>query len=260
MPQLWKFLLFFFIYFLPQLLLSSETWFPQKKKQTYTNDHQEIFLIELFTSEGCSSCPPADKWMNQLEKHPKLWTRFIPLKWHVDYWNYLGWKDPLSNADYTNRQKQYSKEWKSSTIYTPGFVFDGKEGKSSFSNKISQKQKKKLTIGKLQAIYQGKGQFLIEFLPQKLPYKNIQINMALLGSGISNKVTRGENRGRKLSHNFVVLDYKNQEVALKKSKFQIKMLVQKKNSIKTQELFVVFWINLPQNLKPIMATGGPIHM
>src|SRR4051812_18118930 len=60
-------------------------------------------LIELFTSEGCSSCPPADEWLHDLGKQPGLWTDFVPVAFHVDYWDYLGWKDIFSTPEFSER-------------------------------------------------------------------------------------------------------------------------------------------------------------
>src|SRR5262252_2023521 len=89
-------------------------------------------LIELYTSEGCSSCPPAEEWLSKLKAHPRLWIDLVPAAFHVDYWDYLGWRDPFGAAAYSDRQRTYAAEWKSRSIYTPGFVLDGKEFRGWF--------------------------------------------------------------------------------------------------------------------------------
>src|SRR5258705_5915226 len=68
-------------------------------------------LIELYTSEGCSSCPPAEEWLGQLGKHPRLWRDFVPVAFHVDYWDGLGWPDRFARKQFTERQYAYSKSW-----------------------------------------------------------------------------------------------------------------------------------------------------
>src|SRR6186713_3438579 len=84
-------------------------------------------VIELFTSEGCSSCPPAEAWLSKLKDEPRLWRDFVPLAFHVDYWDRLGWRDPFAARQWTARQYDYSSRWNSSSVYTPGFVLNGRE-------------------------------------------------------------------------------------------------------------------------------------
>jgi hypothetical protein len=81
-------------------------------------------LLELFTSEGCSSCPPAETWLSTLKDERGLWRDFVPLAFHVDYWDRLGWRDPFAAKAWTQRQYAHSTRWKSGSVYTPGFVLD----------------------------------------------------------------------------------------------------------------------------------------
>jgi hypothetical protein len=78
-------------------------------------------IVELFTSQGCSSCPPADRYVAELAKDPSL----VVLSWPVDYWDYIGWKDTFASPAFTARQKGYAASWQSGEVYTPQAVIDG---------------------------------------------------------------------------------------------------------------------------------------
>lgn len=84
-------------------------------------------IVELFTSQGCSSCPPADRLLTKLASDPRYQGRVIPLSFHVDYWNYIGWTDPYSSQRWSDRQRQYAaKTFRSNRIYTPQVVVNGR--------------------------------------------------------------------------------------------------------------------------------------
>src|SRR6476469_6677200 len=94
-------------------------------ERTFESAPQRTHLIELFTSEGCSSCPPAEAWLSKLKSESGLWKDFVPLAFHVDYWDRLGWRDPYAAKQWTARQYDYSSRWNSGSVYTPGFVLNG---------------------------------------------------------------------------------------------------------------------------------------
>lgn len=86
---------------------------------------EPVVVLELFTSQGCSSCPSADKLLGNVKTNHKQ-SDVIALSYHVDYWNYIGWKDPFSKAAYSDKQRDYSRKFNSSSIYTPQIVVNGK--------------------------------------------------------------------------------------------------------------------------------------
>ena len=100
--------------------------------QTFSSSEYKTPLIELYTSQGCSSCPPADKWLSSLKDEPKLFKEFIPMAFHVSYWDFLGWKDKFANIKNDIRQRQYSKIWNKNSLYTPQFIVNAKEYKRWF--------------------------------------------------------------------------------------------------------------------------------
>ncbi|MDH3743829.1 MAG: DUF1223 domain-containing protein [Acidobacteriota bacterium] len=85
-------------------------------------------LVELFTSQGCSSCPAADRLLSRLAKTLPRGTSIVPLAFHVDYWNYLGWTDPFSSSDWSDRQRSYARRLESRGVYTPQIVVNGRWG------------------------------------------------------------------------------------------------------------------------------------
>jgi hypothetical protein len=95
-----------------------------------------VALLELYTSEGCSSCPPADEWLRGLAHDGFDTDRVVPLALHVDYWNYLGWSDPFSSPQFTRRQRSLAAQNRSRTVYTPGFFLNGREWRGWHRNEL----------------------------------------------------------------------------------------------------------------------------
>ncbi|MDA1044524.1 MAG: DUF1223 domain-containing protein, partial [Verrucomicrobia bacterium] len=92
-----------------------------------TSTVTRVSLVELFTSEGCSSCPPAEAWLGSHIKREGLWTTFIPVAFHVDYWDDMGWKDRFASPVFTHRQRRYKDAWAGRYMYTPAVVVQGLE-------------------------------------------------------------------------------------------------------------------------------------
>ncbi len=167
-------------------------------------------LLELFTSESCSSCPPADQWFTKLKSSKDLWVKFVPVVFHVDYWNHLNWKDELSSREMTERQRAIAGTWPKPSVYTPGVVLDGKEWQAwRGGSRPDAVEAEKTGVLELNCV--GK-KCDAQFSSAKKSDDKFIVHIALLGFGIASKVTSGENSGRLLDHAFAVLDWQRQEV------------------------------------------------
>ncbi|MEK7793798.1 MAG: DUF1223 domain-containing protein [Candidatus Hydrogenedentota bacterium] len=174
-------------------------------------------VIELFTSEGCSSCPPADTYLAELARDSSL----VVLAWHVDYWDGLGWRDPFSTKEATERQRCYARALESDQVYTPQLVIDGhdecvgsdREQSSAAITAARKAQKAPVTIQTVE-IKDGKVRASIDIDGLHTPVDGdyFQTVVALTEDGLSNKVTRGENSGRRLEHVAVVRAFKQRQV------------------------------------------------
>ncbi|MEO1079440.1 MAG: DUF1223 domain-containing protein [Pseudomonadota bacterium] len=207
-------------------------------------------LLELFTSEGCSSCPPADRWYTSLQTHPRLWQDLVPVAFHVDYWNYLGWDDRFSHVDYARRQRSFKAEGAASAVYTPGVMALGREwrdwryrpGKPPVSSDAS---------GVLSLSLSG-DRVVAQFDPATTIPDQLELHIAVLGFGLMTPVKAGENRGELLRHDFVVLGHRrapgdgNWELELPDSPY----------TEQASRLALAAWVSPRGSVQPLQAVGG----
>lgn len=172
----------------------------------------KVALLELYTSEGCSSCPPADRWVSGLNRQGFAATQVIPLSFHVDYWNYIGWNDRFSDKKYSERQRDVSSHNNSSVIYTPQLVLNGKDlrgqqhGDFAGMLRTANANTPDATINLLlnradPARFAVSGDVVLTNPAQQ---KNAQTFVALVENNLMTEVKAGENRGETLRHDYVV--------------------------------------------------------
>ena len=213
-------------------------------------------LLELYTSEGCSSCPPAEAWLSRLKESPKLWKDFVPVAFHVDYWDYLGWKDPFASGTFSERQQDYSSRWRSQSVYTPGFVFDGKEWRGWY-NRDGLPRPARTPVGVLTAGSKDGKQWVIRFQPTAdIASSSCDFHAALLGFDLKSDVKTGENRGRTLEHDFVVLALANAASIKNGDSFQSELALKSKLTAAPKRLAVAAWVTSSRSLQPLQAIGG----
>ncbi len=170
-------------------------------------------LVELFTSQGCSSCPPADRLLWELdEKQSVAGAEIIALSEHVDYWNRLGWTDPFSSPAFSQRQSRYSQVFQNDSIYTPQMVVDGHiefvgSNAARARTAIAEAARaSKATINLSASPSQASATTIkihIENLPAVTEGDRLEVILAITESGLQSNVTRGENSGRRLAHTSV---------------------------------------------------------
>ena len=188
------------------------------EKITVMSSGQQTAVLELYTSEGCSSCPPADRWLAALVEVPKDDLDVLALSFHVDYWDYLGWKDRFGSPRYTSRQRQLGSNNNQRTIYTPEFFVDGKEarGTRKVLDKIRSANKQQAQIQLKLSISKSSNALQIELqsvTPDAVD-KPLQHRYFVYENQLMSDVTRGENSGERLFHQQVVR-YMSPELDLK---------------------------------------------
>ena len=213
----------------------------------------QVSLIELFTSEGCSSCPPAEKWLSGLKSNQELWKKIVPVAFHVDYWDRLGWRDRFAKPEFTSRQQRYAAAWGGDSVYTPGFVVNGREWRGWFGDSTMPTISTK--VGVLRVSLDGDGKLSATFVPARTQPRALAFNVALLGNELESDVKRGENSGRKLRHDFVVLDLLKVDMANESNRWTGSVgLPREFGGDKATALAA--WVTAPETTAPIQATGG----
>jgi hypothetical protein len=224
--------------------------------QRFTSGASRVALIELYTSEGCSSCPPADQWLGSLSGKPGLWKEFVPVEFHVNYWDNLGWKDRLSTRAFTAREYAYSSAWGSSNVYTPCFVRNGEEWRPLEGGTPP----KGGPAGTLSVELDG-GACRAEFTPAPgtgAEFGTYEVHVAILGGGITSKVTAGENNGHMLTHEFVVLGISDGGLSPGATGAALRAEVALPKAIvpDSKRRALAAWVTRLGELAPLQATGG----
>lgn len=163
-------------------------------------------VVELYTSQGCSSCPPADKILARLAQQEEI----IALALHVDYWDYIGWKDKFADPANTKRQRAYARAARERTIYTPQMIIGGKtlvvgNRSSSVSEAIEKHSRISLPVN---VTLKRQGNTVIINASADGQIEGAVVHVVTYREQASVKITRGENAGRTLKYNNIVRDWK----------------------------------------------------
>lgn len=172
-------------------------------------------LVELYTSEGCDSCPPADRWLQGLAGRGFGADRVVPLSLHVTYWDYIGWKDPYAQQRFTDRQRKLAQVLRARLVYTPQVLLQGRDFRrwytAEFDAEVARINARppgasiRLSLDTARA-----GQFAVHAqagLLDPAQAADAGLYLASYENKLVSKVAAGENRGRTLAHDYVVLEW-----------------------------------------------------
>jgi len=223
--------------------------------QFQTSSTHQTSLLELYTSEGCSSCPPAETWLSKLKDASGLWTNFVPVAFHVDYWNRLGWRDPFSDEQFSARQQSYAQLWSAENIYTPEFVLNGREWRNWLGFRGAPGASD-AAPGVLQASSSDGRHWTATFSPRDQSHKDYEINVAVLVNGVGINVKAGENAGRHLQHDFAALSLATHPLTSQTNSLSGSFVIDDHPKNVTGRLALAIWVTRAGQLEPLQATGG----
>jgi len=196
---------------LPATVLLLSSWSVVPPAPSTGAEPAPFALVELFTSQGCSSCPPADAQLQRLaERAEREGENIIALSFHVDYWNYLGWSDPYSQRAFSNRQYRYSG-YLNASVYTPQMVVNGRtefigsrraKAEAAVDDALTQRPELEIELDPSPQ----QNQVQLSYRLSDLPEGSILL-AALTQAEAANSVAKGENRGRDLVHVNVVREF-----------------------------------------------------
>lgn len=207
-------------------------------------------VVELFTSEGCSSCPPADELLNRLSRQKTFaGAQIIPLGFHVDYWNYLGWQDRFSSSQYSLRQQQYAAKLSLNGPYTPQMVVQGaQEFVGSDQQRASQAIARAAAESSQATVEISVFGEKLRVLVHSDPGLSANVILVITEDGLETRVGDGENSGRVLRHSAVVRDMRRIG-QLSNGSFEATVPVNPQNGWNRQNLHAVVLVQNPSSYK-----------
>lgn len=222
---------------------------------SFQSPERQTALLELYTSEACSSCPPAESWLSKMKDAPGLWSEFVPVAFHVDYWNNLGWRDKFSSERFSARQQAYANSWSADNIYTPEFVLNGKEWRNWFGLR-SAPSATATPAGTLKVWSDDGKHWQANFMPAMRGTGDYEVTAALLASDLSSDVKDGENAGRHLNHDFAALSLMTRTLVNQTNGCQGSFIIDNNPQGIGGRLALAVWVTRSGQLQPLQAAGG----
>ncbi|MGH8372595.1 MAG: DUF1223 domain-containing protein [Gammaproteobacteria bacterium] len=224
------------------------------RAQLIQSPAMRVSLLELYTSEGCSSCPPAESWLSGLTDDPRLWRQVVPVAFHVDYWDELGWHDPFDAHAYTERQRRLVIHDGGSVVYTPEFLLNASEWHNFFDHRpLSLDTGTKVGVLSVET---DDGKVEAAFTPTVPTSSTLILHVAVLAFGVVTKVGAGENAGRALEHDFLVIGYNHTTLQPTAAGFTATMHLPQTVSVKAKRYALAAWVSQADDPQPLQAAGG----
>ena len=229
------------------------------EKITVNSETNKTAVVELYTSQGCSSCPPADRWLEALIESAPDELNVLALAFHVDYWDYIGWKDRFANPRFTSRQRQLAVNNRQSSVYTPEFFVGGREarGTDGVLNIIDRTNAMRAEIDLQLSVSRNGNGLTLELVPSsdKHDTNGLHYRFIIYEKNLVSDVTRGENSGKILKHQNVVR-YMSPARKLNPSNSQV---VSVDPQWKLDDIGVAALVTTPGNLDYLHAVYTPVH-
>ena len=219
---------------------------------------QGFAVVELFTSEGCSSCPPADRLLSDIVAETREKNQAVyALSFHVDYWDYIGWQDPYARAAFSQRQRQYAEAFNSSRIYTPQMIVNGQKEFVGSSRtkawKAIESALRQQAPAEIKIVNIEKNETSVSMLCNITGApESAVLNVAIVEQGLSQNVSRGENRGRTLRHENVVRAFSVERVRATGNEMAITF----PKGIKPENVVIIAYVQLPHSMEIIAAASA----
>jgi hypothetical protein len=222
---------------------------------TVTSPAHTVALVELYTSQGCSSCPPADRWLSALPSSVPP-DRAIPLALHVGYWDYIGWKDPFARREFNARHSELAAANRNRSVYTPGVFLQGRETPDwrdtrAFKAAVQaiNATAPRATLSLAARIDEGAVEVTVD---AKGALHQPRIALALAQSGFATAVTAGENRGAKLANDYVARAWQSTSGANASARFALPA------DVPAAQLDLIAWVQDGAAPAPLQAVRLPL--
>jgi hypothetical protein len=218
-------------------------------------------LVELYTSEGCSSCPPADQWLTRLKTQGNQLGNIVPIALHVDYWDYIGWKDNFANPAFAKRQREMAALGHARGVYTPQLAINGQDTRSWLSDARFKSE--------IASINHMPAKAEIRLTVNSSTAKSVQVStdiktteagslvyyLALQENNLQSTVNAGENRGEMLHHDYVVRQWLGPFKVGAEGKISASHEIQLQPAWKQRDLSVVAFVQSPATGEILQALG-----
>lgn len=201
---------------LSALIAVAGPWFPAVAAQCSAQSGPgTAVLVELYTSEGCDSCPPADRWLSALQSQGYTPDKVVPLALHVDYWDYIGWKDPYAKREFATRQRKLADLKRAKIVYSPQVLLQGQDFRRWDSREFASAVEKMNAApprAKIGLTLNAMGKTSVDVvlsaeLLNAAERKDAAVYLAAFENKLTSQVSAGENKGKTLLHDYVVREW-----------------------------------------------------